>query len=90
MTTRRAFLTSAGLAAGGSLLARPQAPAAPAGGPMIKPRALKPGDTVGLIAPASYIFDLWRIEDVAPRNFNGTFTFSGWRASSLGSGVLPT
>ena len=69
MTTRRAFLTSAGLAAGGSLLARPQAPAAPApaGGPMIKPRALKPGDTVGLIAPASYIFDLWRIEDVAPR-----------------------
>ena len=69
MTTRRIFLTSAGLAAGGSLLAMAQAKPAPAeaAGPMVKPRALKPGDTVGLIAPASYIFDLWRIEDVAPR-----------------------
>jgi muramoyltetrapeptide carboxypeptidase len=68
MTTRRQFLTSAGLAAGGSLLALPQTktPAAPAG-PMIKPRALKAGDTVGLITPASYIFDLWRLDDVAPR-----------------------
>lgn len=26
---------------------------------MVKPRALRPGDTVGLIAPSSYIFDLW-------------------------------
>ena len=34
---------------------------------MVKPRALKAGDTVGLIAPSSYIFDLWRIEEVAPR-----------------------
>ncbi len=69
MTTRRRFLASAGLAAGGSLLARPSpkaAPPAPAG-PMQKPKALKAGDTVGLIAPSSYIFDLWRIEDVAPR-----------------------
>ncbi|HEY1435811.1 MAG TPA: LD-carboxypeptidase, partial [Thermoanaerobaculia bacterium] len=32
-----------------------------------KPRVLKAGDTVGLIAPASYIFDLWEIEEVAPR-----------------------
>lgn len=69
MTTRRTFLTSAGLAAGGSLLAIGQAKPAPAepAGPMVKPRVLKPGDTVGLIAPASYIFDLWRIEEVAPR-----------------------
>jgi muramoyltetrapeptide carboxypeptidase len=34
---------------------------------MQKPRALKAGDTVGLVAPSSYIFDLWRIEEVAPR-----------------------
>jgi muramoyltetrapeptide carboxypeptidase len=70
MTTRRAFLTSAGLAAGGSLVALPQPkadPVPPAPGPMRRPRALKPGDTVGLIAPSSYIFDLWRIEEVAPR-----------------------
>jgi muramoyltetrapeptide carboxypeptidase len=68
MTTRRAFLTSAGLAASGSLLALPtsKAPSAPTG-PMIKPRAFRPGDTVGLITPASYIFDVWRIDEVAPR-----------------------
>lgn len=68
MKTRRAFLTAAGLAAGSSLLARPEPKSAVSPAlPMVKPRALKPGDTVGLIAPASYIFDLWRIEDVAPR-----------------------
>jgi len=33
----------------------------------IKPRVLKPGDTVGLIAPASYTFDLWRLDDAAAR-----------------------
>ena len=70
MRSRRAFLTSAGLAAGGSLLALPTPkapPAPPPGAPMIKPRALKPGDTIGLITPASYVFDLWRLDDVAPR-----------------------
>jgi muramoyltetrapeptide carboxypeptidase len=39
-------------------------PASPA---PIKPRVLKPGDTVGLIAPASYTFDLWRLDDAAAR-----------------------
>lgn len=69
MKTRRTFLTAAGMAAGSSLLALPETKlaAAPAEGPMVKPRALKAGDTVGLIAPSSYIFDLWRIEEVAPR-----------------------
>lgn len=33
----------------------------------IKPRALKPGDVVGLVAPASYTFDLWRLDDAAAR-----------------------
>ena len=69
MKTRRTFLTAAGMAAGGSLLALNQSrtTVAPAPQPMIKPRALKAGDTVGLIAPSSYIFDVWRIEEVAPR-----------------------
>jgi muramoyltetrapeptide carboxypeptidase len=69
VTTRRTFLTSAGLAAGGSLLALPQTKGVlpPPSGPMQKPRALKSGDTVGLIAPSSYIFDTWRIDEVAPR-----------------------
>ena len=69
MKTRRTFLTAAGMAAGSSLLALPETKlaAAPAEGPMVKPRALKPGDTVGLITPSSYIFDVWRIEEVAPR-----------------------
>ncbi len=34
---------------------------------MIKPRALKPGDTVGLIAPSSYVFDTWKIEQAVAR-----------------------
>lgn len=34
---------------------------------LLKPRALKPGDTVGLVAPASYTFDLWRLDDAAAR-----------------------
>jgi muramoyltetrapeptide carboxypeptidase len=41
--------------------------AVPAPPPPIKPRVLKPGDTVGLIAPASYTFDLWRLDDAAAR-----------------------
>jgi muramoyltetrapeptide carboxypeptidase len=35
--------------------------------PIVKPRVLRPGDTVGLIAPASYTFDLWRLDDAAAR-----------------------
>lgn len=59
----------AGLAAGGSLAALPERKeaAAPAPPPMVKPRALKPGDTVGLIAPSSYVFELWDLEAIAPR-----------------------
>jgi muramoyltetrapeptide carboxypeptidase len=34
---------------------------------MIKPRALLPGDTVGLITPSSYVFDLWRLDLIPPR-----------------------
>ncbi|HYB54473.1 MAG TPA: LD-carboxypeptidase [Thermoanaerobaculia bacterium] len=68
MTTRRDFLAGAGLAAGGSLLGLPGGSAAPASpDAMVKPRALRAGDTVGLIAPSSYIFDLSDLEGVAPR-----------------------
>jgi muramoyltetrapeptide carboxypeptidase len=34
---------------------------------MVKPRVLKPGDTVGLITPSSYVFDTWRIDLAAAR-----------------------
>lgn len=34
---------------------------------MVKPRTLKPGDTVGLITPSSYVFDTWKIELAAAR-----------------------
>jgi muramoyltetrapeptide carboxypeptidase len=44
----------------------PLSPAAPSTAP-IKPRALKPGDVVGLVAPASYTFDLWRLDLAAER-----------------------
>lgn len=43
----------------GPVAARPPA--------LIKPRALKSGDVVGLVAPASYTFDLWRLDDAAAR-----------------------
>jgi muramoyltetrapeptide carboxypeptidase len=67
--SRRAFLSTAGLAAGGALLAAPEkkTPAPDAAIPRLKPRALKAGDSVGLIAPSSYIFDLWELDAVAPR-----------------------
>jgi muramoyltetrapeptide carboxypeptidase len=68
--TRRAFLTAAGVAASGTMLALPEKkplPTAAAPVPMVKPLALKVGDTVGLITPSSYIFDLWDLETVPPR-----------------------
>jgi muramoyltetrapeptide carboxypeptidase len=34
---------------------------------MVKPKTLKPGDTVGLITPSSYVFDTWRIDLAAAR-----------------------
>jgi muramoyltetrapeptide carboxypeptidase len=67
--TRRAFLQGAGLSAGAALLgAAPKKPtpatptAAPSSLPLVKPRALKEGDTVALVSPSSYVFDLWRID----------------------------
>jgi muramoyltetrapeptide carboxypeptidase len=53
-----------------SAVATPRARRAEATAPLpspIKPRILHPGDTVGLIAPASYTFDLWRLDDAAAR-----------------------
>jgi muramoyltetrapeptide carboxypeptidase len=70
MKTRRAFLGRGAGAAAGALLVssatRPVA-AAPASGPTIKPRALRTGDTVGLITPSSYVFDLWKLDQVPAR-----------------------
>jgi hypothetical protein len=76
--SRRSFLRVAALGAAGSLVGgraafakkkpKPKSPATPvAPAPLVKPRALKPGDTVGLIAPASYTFDLWSLDDAATR-----------------------
>jgi muramoyltetrapeptide carboxypeptidase len=73
MNTRRAFLHGAGLSAaavlaGASPKSGTPAPAAPpAVLPLVKPKALKAGDTVGLISPSSYQFDLWRIDDAVAR-----------------------
>lgn len=76
MRSRRAFLRLAAAGAAGSLLSagaasakkKPKsAIATPAPAAPIKPRVLRPGDTVGLIAPASYTFDLWRLDDAAAR-----------------------
>ena len=63
MRTRRELLAAAGLAAGSPLLARAAASAVP----IIKPRALREGDTVGLVAPSSYVFELWDLDDIPPR-----------------------
>jgi muramoyltetrapeptide carboxypeptidase len=41
--------------------------AAAAALPPVKARALKSGDVVGLVAPASYTFDLWRLDVAAER-----------------------
>src|SRR6202171_6021617 len=73
MNTRRTFLRGAGLSAAAALLsgaapktAKPAAAQAPPL-PMLKPRALQPGDTVGLVSPSSYIFDLWSVETAVAR-----------------------
>ncbi len=70
--TRRRFFEIASLAAGGALVSgakrKPKkAPTPIPSAPLIKPRALKAGDTVGLVAPASYTFDLWRLDDASAR-----------------------
>ena len=75
MKSRRSFLRLAAAGAAGTLFTTKLAaakkkpkktPEAPLAAP-IKPRVLRPGDTVGLIAPASYTFDLWRLDDAAAR-----------------------
>jgi muramoyltetrapeptide carboxypeptidase len=58
-------MSGAALVSGASPNQKPAS--ASAGRPMVKPRALKPGDTVGLITPSSYVFDTWRIELAAAR-----------------------
>jgi len=76
--SRRSFLRVAALGAAGAAVGaqsatakkKPKVPepaAASAAAAIVKPRALKPGDTVGLIAPASYTFDLWSLDDAAAR-----------------------
>lgn len=74
MKTRREILEMAALAGAGTLVAGATAPKktatptpAAASRPMIKPRALKAGDTVGLITPSSYIFNTWRLEEAVAR-----------------------
>jgi len=76
-TTRRSFLhltvaSAAALSCGSALAGKGKkgvtAVTAPATAlPLVKPRALKAGDAVGLVAPASYTFDLWRLDDAAAR-----------------------
>jgi muramoyltetrapeptide carboxypeptidase len=73
-TTRRSFLhltvaSAAALSCGSALAGkrRKDAVTRPTVLPLLKPRALKAGDTVGLVAPASYTFDLWRLDDAAAR-----------------------
>jgi muramoyltetrapeptide carboxypeptidase len=70
MKSRRQVLGMAALAGAGALAGRKPSPtpaAVPATRPMVKPKALKPGDTVGLITPSSYVFDTWRIDLAAAR-----------------------
>ena len=70
MKSRRQVLGMAALAGAGALAGRKPSPtpaAVPATRPMVKPRVLKPGDTVGLITPSSYVFDTWRIDLAAAR-----------------------
>jgi len=71
MTTRRSFLQGASLSAGAALLsplaASPKPTTPPEPRSLVKPRVLRPGDTVGLITPSSYVWDVWKIETAAKR-----------------------
>jgi len=71
MKSRRQFLKIAGIGSGAVALAgaaaRTPTPAPVSARPMVKPRALKPGDTVGLITPSSYVFDTWAIDQAVAR-----------------------
>ena len=59
------LLTASGASAKRKPKKTPPATSAPPA--PIKPRVLRPGDTVGLVAPASYTFDLWQLDDAAAR-----------------------
>ncbi len=72
MKTRREILRAAGVAGAGALAAaaspkKAPSPAQTPARPMVKPKSLKPGDTIGLITPSSYVFDTWRIDLAASR-----------------------
>lgn len=72
MQTRRALLrgtAASALALGSTPFAAAQkpAPSPSAALPIVKPRALKPGDTVALVSPSSYVFNLWSLETAAAR-----------------------
>jgi muramoyltetrapeptide carboxypeptidase len=70
MTTRRRLIQGASLSAGAALVSPMRAVsrlATPSSRPMVKPRALVPGDTLGLVAPSSYVWDLWKLETIAMR-----------------------
>ena len=72
MQTRRALLKGTALSAAAAAfvssdLASAQKAASSAPLPLVKPRALKPGDTVALVAPSSYVFNLWSLETAATR-----------------------
>jgi muramoyltetrapeptide carboxypeptidase len=71
MKSRRQFLKIAGMGSGavalGAAARNTSATFPPSARPMVKPRVLKPGDTVGLITPSSYVFDIWKIEQATAR-----------------------
>lgn len=67
MKTRREVVGMA-FAGAGALAGRKLSPTSvPAARPMVKPKTLKAGDTIGLITPSSYVFDTWRIELASAR-----------------------
>jgi len=71
MKSRRQFLKIAGIGSGAIALggagAKTPTPAPISARPMVKPRVLKPGDTIGLITPSSYVFDTWSIDQAVAR-----------------------
>jgi muramoyltetrapeptide carboxypeptidase len=65
--TRRQFMGIAGAAAlasaaAGTAISQTRPAAGPGAGRIVKPRRLKPGDTIGLIEPASATFESMKIE----------------------------
>jgi muramoyltetrapeptide carboxypeptidase len=72
MQTRRGLLRGAALSSGALAFGSSRFAAAEKASPssalsLVKPRALKPGDTVALVSPSSYVFNLWSLETAAAR-----------------------